>query len=93
MEIFYKEKNKVKIKIETISKKKRKNLKINPIFHKNYNKRLNGSSKLINELILISFCLEKKIPLYILRPFYVIESLKEKKLLQDKIKNIRIKNN
>ena len=67
-----------KIKIETISNKKRKDLLINPLFHKNYNKRLNGTNKFINELILSSFCLENKISLYILRPFYVIEAKEEK---------------
>ena len=75
-----------KIKIETISNKKRKDLLINPLFHKNYNKRLNGTNKFINELILSSFCLENKISLYILRPFYVIEEKKEKNKLKAKIK-------
>lgn len=75
-----------KIKIETISNKKRKNLSINPLFHKNYNKRLNGTNKFINELILSSFCLENKISLFILRPFYVIESKQEKYKLKAKIK-------
>ena len=75
-----------KIKIETISNKKRKDLLINPLFHKNYNKRLNGTNKFINELILSSFCLENKISLYILRPFYVIEAKEEKNNLKTKIK-------
>ena len=75
-----------KIKIETISNKKRKDLLINPLFHKNYNKRLNGTNKFINELILSSFCLENKISLYILRPFYVIEAKEEKNKLKAKIK-------
>ena len=65
-------KRRKKIQFQVIGNKKRKNLRINPLFHSNYNKRLNGSSKLINELILSSFCLENKISLYILRPFYVI---------------------
>ena len=75
-----------KIKIEAISNKKRKDLLINPLFHKNYNKRLNGTNKFINELILSSFCLENKISLYILRPFYVIETKEEKNKLKAKIK-------
>ena len=75
-----------KIKIETISNKKRKDLLINPLFHKNSNKRLNGTNKFINELILSSFCLENKISLYILRPFYVIEAKEEKNNLKAKIK-------
>jgi len=83
---FLKNKNKNKIKIETISNKKRINLKINPAFHQNSNKRLNASNKLINELLLISFCVEKKIPLYILRPFYIMETLLEKNNLKRQIK-------
>ena len=83
---FLKKRNKKKIKIATISNRKRTNLKINPIFHQNSNKRLNASNKLINELLLISFCFEKKIPLYILRPFYIIETLKEKRILKNKLK-------
>ena len=71
---FILNKKKKKIKIQMMGNKKRPNLKINPLYHLNYNKRLNGSSKFINELILTSFCLENKIPLYVLRPFYVIQA-------------------
>ena len=87
---FLLKKNRKKIKIETISKKKRRNLKVDPIFHLKANKRLNATSKLINELILISFCFEKNISLYILRPFYVIETQEEKVNLKQKIKLIRM---
>ncbi len=73
---FILNKKRKKIQIQMIGNKRRKNLRINPLFHPNYNKRLNGSSKFINELILSSFCFEYKISLYILRPFYVIEDLK-----------------
>ena len=83
---FINNNKKNKIKIETISNKNRKDLLINPLFHKNYNKRLNGTNKFINELILSSFCLENKISLYILRPFYVIETKEEKNKLKAKIK-------
>ena len=88
---FVLKKKKDKFKVETISRIKRSNLKINPIFHQNSNKRLNGSNKLINELLLISFCFEKKISLYILRPFYVIETKSEKKKIIEKIKISRSK--
>ena len=83
---FISNSKKNKFKIETISNKKRKNLHINPLYHKNSNKRLNGSNKFINELILSSFCFENKISLYILRPSYVIETKDEKNKLKNKIK-------
>ena len=83
---FLKKKNKGKIKIKTIPEKRKKDLIVNPLFHKKANKRLNGTNKLINELLLSSFCFEKKISLFILRPIYVIESKREKDDLAKKIK-------
>ena len=83
---FLKKKNKGKIKIKTIPEKRKKDLIVNHLFHKKVNKRLNGTNKLINELLLSSFCFEKKISLFILRPFYVIESKREKDDLAKKIK-------
>ena len=69
--LFIQKKTNKGVKIDTFSNVSSVKYTINPIVHKNDNKRLNGSSKLINELLLTSYCMEKKIPLYILRPFYV----------------------
>ena len=88
---FLKKSIKPKLSFKTISNTKLKDININPISHKNYNKRLNGSSKLINELIFISYCLEKRIPLYILRPFYVIESPEEIEAMNHKINQAKLK--
>lgn len=71
--------------IKTYQNLNRKKLIIDPLYHKNENKRLNGSNKLINEILLINFCYEKNIKLFIARPFRVIETKKEKENFLKKI--------
>lgn len=73
------------IYIKTYQSLNRKKLIIDPLYHKNENKRLNGSNKLINEILLINFCYEKNINLFIARPFRVIETKQEKENFLKKI--------
>ena len=86
---FLNNSKKRKTQIKIISNKNLYKLNINPLFHKNENKRLNGSNKFINELLINNFCLEKKISLLILRPFRIKETIEEKKLLQKKLRILK----
>ena len=47
--------------------------------------RLNGSNKLINEILFVNYALENKIKIMIIRPSTIIETKKEKKELQIKL--------
>ena len=74
-----------RINIKTYQNLNRKKLIIDPLYHKNENKRLNGSNKLINEILLINFCHENDIRLFIARPFRISETNKEKEIIFKKI--------
>ena len=78
--------NNNKIIIKSYFKKKRKKLiNIDPLFHSNKNMRLNGSNKLINEILFVNYALENKIKIMIIRPSTIIETKKERKELQIKL--------
>lgn len=78
--------NDKKIIIKSYLKKKRKKkINIDPLFHRNDNMRLNGSNKLINEILFVNYALENKIKIMIIRPSTIIETKKEKKELQIKL--------
>ena len=72
-------------------KKRKKPIKIDPLFHSNTNMRLNGSNKLINEILFINYALENKIKIMIVRPSTIIETYKEKKELLLKLKKYKKK--
>ena len=72
--------------IKTYQNVKRKKLNIDPLYHKNENKRLNGSNKLINEILLMNFCYENNVKIFIARPFRISETKIEKDLIKKKIK-------
>lgn len=82
---FLNKKNPKNIYIKTYQNLNRKKLIIDPLYHKNENKRLNGSNKLINEILLINFCREKNIKIFIARPFRISETKLEKETLLKKI--------
>ena len=86
---FLNKKNPKKITIKTYQKLNRKKLIVDPIYHQNENKRLNGSNKLINEILLINFCYENNIKIFIARPFRVSETNKEKEIIFKKISKYR----
>ena len=87
---FLNNNNNNKIIIKSYFKKKRKKLiNIDPLFHSNKNMRLNGSNKLINEILFVNYALENKIKIMIIRPSTIIETKKERKELQLKIKKYK----
>ena len=87
---FFDDKNNhKKVIIKNYFEKKRTKLKINPLFHKNDNMRLNGSNKLINEIFFVNYAIEKKIQIMIIRPSTIIETLKEKKDLLNKFSKLK----
>ena len=83
---FLSNKKSKKFVIKTYQNVNRKKLYINPLYHKNENKRLNGSNKLINEILLMNFCYENNVKIFIARPFRINETKIEKDLLKKKIK-------
>ena len=68
-----------------LKKKRKKQINIDPLFHRNDNMRLNGSNKLINEILFVNYALENKIKIMIIRPSTIIETKKERKELQIKL--------
>ena len=83
---FLNEKKSKQLIIKTYQNIKRPKLLIDPLSHKNENKRLNGSNKLINEILLVNFCYENNIKIFIARPFRIHETKIEKDFLKKKLK-------
>jgi len=72
--IYCKDVKKINLYQESlISENKFTDTIVDPRNHKNDNLRLNGSSKLISEIILKEYCYENKIALQIIRPYRIIK--------------------
>jgi len=86
---FINESNMNSFQVEDVSEHCYKNLLIDPFSNKAENTRLNGTSKLINEMILRSYANENKIPVLVLRSFLIKTSKKEQIALEDQLQKLR----
>lgn len=86
---FINESSMNRFQVENVSEYSYKNLLVDPFNNKSENTRLNGTSKLINEMILQSYANEKQISVLALRSFLIRKSTKEQNALKDELQKAR----
>ena len=86
---FINESNLNGFRVEDVSEHSYKDLLVDPFSNESENTRLNGTSKLINEMILQSYANEKQIPVLALRSFLVRTSTTEQEVLENQLQNAR----